>query len=819
MIEAELPDGTVLEFPEGTSPEVIQRVVKQRLNVAPVQQPSFGQQFMAEAKNSLPGQVVRAIPDIVAGSVRGPGSIGATLLTPVDAAARAMGIQNDFIGRTDRREAMDAALRDMGADTDSLGYQGSKLVTELLGTGGVGGILAKGAQALKAAPAIVQALRTGGFNAGGVTGAKGLAVRAAGGGGAGYGSAALVDPESAAFGGAIGAALPVVGRGVAVGSQAVGRAMRPADVKIAEKLAQATGAKTSDIISALRQQGPQLIPGYQRTAPQILQSPELSQLQRTLKTAGVNTLGDAERLQQSQFIEALNRVAPVQADVVDAAQRAGGAIQNYALPAKDEATMAVRGAFDAVDPFNETQLFLPIDEMQGAVSKYLGPGTFGTGSKAAQAVKTAQGVGTETLEAIAPISQKAAGKSQSLEQAVRAAGGIRGSGGELRDLGIKQSGTTGLINNKTGQPVDLLADEMYRRGFLPDNDPATLFDMLRNGAGRNVFADDVADSGMQRAFESAMGDAPGAKTIAKTVPFGVVQNLRSSIGEAAEQASAKGANKEAAALREMVAQIDSSVNRAAGSSVRAGEYFPQDIADQYRKALAMHQEKMLRFETGPQASMFRKGGDGQASIQGAEIPGKFYNAAMSQADDIKAFKRLIGNRDDLAAELKSFAMTQGAGMADAQGTLGDKFVKWARSRSGANKELFSPNELATIREVGRAVQNQIRTEGLGRVTGSDTAQKLASLQSNGILDSRALNIAANRIPIVGQFTGPMLQGLKDSSAKTRNETMARLLANPDEFAKALQNPESKSALIRALIDYSPNVSRAAPVAIPSLAAE
>jgi hypothetical protein len=117
------------------------------------------------------------------------------------------------------------------------------------------------------------------------------------------------------------------------------------------------------------------------------------------------------------------------------------------------------------------------------------------------------------------------------------------------------------------------------------------------------------------------------------------------------------------------------------------------------------------------------------------------------------------------------------------------------------------------------VQNQIRTEGLGRVTGSDTAQKLASLQSNGILDSRALNIAANRIPIVGQFTGPMLQGLKDSSAKTRNETMARLLANPDEFAKALQNPESKSALIRALIDYSPNVSRAAPVAIPSLAAE
>ena len=33
MIEAELPDGTILEFPEGTDQSVIQRVVKQRLGV------------------------------------------------------------------------------------------------------------------------------------------------------------------------------------------------------------------------------------------------------------------------------------------------------------------------------------------------------------------------------------------------------------------------------------------------------------------------------------------------------------------------------------------------------------------------------------------------------------------------------------------------------------------------------------------------------------------------------------------------------------------------------------------------------------------
>jgi len=31
MIEAELPDGTILEFPDGTAPDVMQRVVKQRI--------------------------------------------------------------------------------------------------------------------------------------------------------------------------------------------------------------------------------------------------------------------------------------------------------------------------------------------------------------------------------------------------------------------------------------------------------------------------------------------------------------------------------------------------------------------------------------------------------------------------------------------------------------------------------------------------------------------------------------------------------------------------------------------------------------------
>ena len=36
MIEAELPDGTILEFPEGTDQAVIQRVVRQQLGIKEV---------------------------------------------------------------------------------------------------------------------------------------------------------------------------------------------------------------------------------------------------------------------------------------------------------------------------------------------------------------------------------------------------------------------------------------------------------------------------------------------------------------------------------------------------------------------------------------------------------------------------------------------------------------------------------------------------------------------------------------------------------------------------------------------------------------
>jgi hypothetical protein len=560
---------------------------------------------------------------------------------------------------------------------------------------------------------------------------------------------------------------------------------------IANQLAKQLNISREELLSGLNQQGPQLIPGYQKTVPQLLQDPLTSQLQRNLKTAGVQTLGEAEKLQQQQMAQALTQVAPSQASVLDAAQRAGSAIENYAIPARQQAAKNVRREFDAVDPFNETAIYLPIAEMEQAVDKFLGAGTFGTGTKANQAISTAKGIGTEELPGIGLTSQTAAKKTQNLEEAVRAAGGMKvgGSGleGELRDLGIRQSGTTGLINNKSGKSIDLLAEEMFSRGFIPDGDPKTLLDALRNGGGRKMYVLDATEDGMLRRLEASMGDAPGKETIPKTVPFQTVQNLRSSIGEAAENAKAKGANKEAAALDQMIREIDERIKRVSSQSIQAGENFPQEIARQYRAALDSHIAKVDQFGTGPQVSMFRKGGDNQTSIQGAEIPSKFYSGALSQADDMKAFKKLIGNRTDLMDEMKSFAMTQAEGTRNSTtGNLGDKYLKWLSNRTGANSELLNSSELARVNEVGKLVQNQMMTESLGRVMGSDTAQKAATMLNNSMLDSKVVDFLANQIPIVKSVSGPILSSLRKASGQEKNEIMARLLANPEAFAKALK---------------------------------
>ena len=177
------------------------------------------------------GGFLQGLGNLAAGAVRGAGSIGATILSPIDALARAAGVQNDFIGRDDRRAQMDAGLQTMGAQPDSLLYQGGKLGAEVAGTAGVGGAMAKGVQAVANAPKLAAALTSGGLNIGApaatALGRVGdMALRAGGGAAVGGASAGLVNPSDAGMGATIGAAIPVAGKAIGAGANAVGNALR-----------------------------------------------------------------------------------------------------------------------------------------------------------------------------------------------------------------------------------------------------------------------------------------------------------------------------------------------------------------------------------------------------------------------------------------------------------------------------------------------------------------------------------------------------------------------------------------------------------------
>ncbi len=189
----------------------------------------------APAPTSAPKQstfdaIKQGAGDLAAGAVRGAGSIGATILAPADMVNSALE-GNGFFNldkNRERRAQMDQGLEAMGADPASGMYATGKIGTEIAGTLGVGGVLAKGAMAVgKALPAIAHympklatALESGGFriNPASMVGplpaanlasrAGDMALRTGAGAAVGGSAAGAIDPSQAGAGAVIGGAIP-----------------------------------------------------------------------------------------------------------------------------------------------------------------------------------------------------------------------------------------------------------------------------------------------------------------------------------------------------------------------------------------------------------------------------------------------------------------------------------------------------------------------------------------------------------------------------------------------------------------------------------
>jgi hypothetical protein len=655
-------------------------------------QPAVQGELSSLITGQRPTRDVGVIEGTLAGVGRGVKDVidtGAQLLS--SGFDKLVGTQEGERVRAMNEQGKSEFKKDYGNSTAaSLGRVGGNIAA----TWPVGGILGAGVRSLGAATGagrlvepLAQSLATGGLRVGQLAGAGGkagtaasMATRAAGGAITGGTTAGFVDPERAKMGAVIGASVPLAIRGLYTAGTAAAKGIlnsfAPSTESAARSVIRAAGAETPEQMAAVRAalstSRPNLL-GEELTVPQILQTPGLSQLQRTLRNAGDEALLARHTEQSAQRLGALNRISPVTGTTQQAAQRFGNDLEAFARPANERAKAAVSAAYDAVDPQSMTAFRLPLDDFQAARSQFLGRGTFGTGSRANQA-------------------------------------------------------------------IDAAHDMAVARGV----DPAT---------------------GAEVAVE-------------RLSPFREVQNLRSSMGEAAATAQANGAGKEFAALSKMMASIDDGLDKVAAGRGAADEVFPADVVAQWRKAHEMQAERLLRYETGPQRAMWRQGDDGQPVMQGGELAARFFNASRGQADDMAAFQRLRG-QDFTADSLKNYAITDLASHMDRGGKLRAAQVgNWLDARSGAIPGLFDEGEQATLEAVRKSLDRAALAENLGRVTGSNNAQHAAGALDLGLLDNPVVDFLAGRIPILRNFSAPTLEALRKSARQAKVREIGGLLSDP-----------------------------------------
>lgn len=185
---------------------------------------------MSEADRAK--QLRQTDANVLGGLIRGAGSIGSTILYPWDR-IKGGGREEGLRLNKERRASIDSGLQQLiGADPDSAGYKTGKIGSEIMGTAGVGNVIAKGVQAVpalsRAIPNLAPALRSGGFSvANKATTPLGMAgnalTRTAAGGITGAGMAGLVNPEDAGTGALYGAAMPGVAKFVGEAGMAVSR--------------------------------------------------------------------------------------------------------------------------------------------------------------------------------------------------------------------------------------------------------------------------------------------------------------------------------------------------------------------------------------------------------------------------------------------------------------------------------------------------------------------------------------------------------------------------------------------------------------------
>jgi hypothetical protein len=733
---------------------------------------------VAKPGESFPEKLGRSVLNAGAGALRGAGSIGATLLTPYDYLFG----NTQSIGNPERRKAMDEALQGLGADPKSIAFMGGKLGAEIAGTLPIGGLLAKPIAGV--APRLAQAVESAGFVTGGspvgfASKAGDLGLRSLGGGVTGAVAAGLVNPEDAGSGGAIGAALPPVLKGVGGVGSAIYGTFKSDGKDIAKALDLMSPVDRAAAIVKLRS-AKELVPDSRPTVAQALQSPQSGILQRVVHdSAGGGVLRDQLAAQSVARMKALESVAPVNPlGLASSMSETGEAIGKFAIEGRKNARDATSAIYNSV-PQDEALLYGA--DLASIRDKFYGPGVFTDRGAVDRAVATADKLGSVAV----PMVKASKGSDQTLVQAVKAAGGInRNAGssldfrGEIKDL---MQGNLGRISyaNK-GKTIDNMADRMHELGFIPDRDPVTLINALRD-------APETVAPGGQKTFQSmldkAMGDAPVAERVPVKMTLKDFEDLRSSIGQEQRAAGMSGNSRSALALGEMKKSLDDRINQVVSGDGKIDEVLPLDWANKLTEGRASKLAEVKRFGTGPQASIFRTGSDGQPLVQGGEITAKFWGARRGLKEDVQSFNRLIEGNPELLGQFRGMITTEGASTAKASGELTSKFPQWFKSHLPGLREAFDKDEVVMLSRIAADIQRAEKAAAAGMSRGSNTYQNAQNALDLGLLDSSLLSYTAGKVP----FLSGGLSMMRDSMRANKGRKLATLLSDPAATADALSS--------------------------------
>ena len=234
-MDVRLPDGTILKnVPDGTTKaQLTEKLAANGYDIgmlggAPVAEAAPAEQV--SPRRQMVEAELRSAAAPFAGFSKGAGNImfgGQRLvgkgLEALGATETGQALQTDAARRQAEQEAFIAPYREVAPAMTGAG----EFTGEVVSTLPVGGVIAKGVSKIPGAGNVAEAIRTAGFRTGAAAPttlggrAADIATRAAGGAVVGGTTAALINPEEAGTGAAIGAAapfvLPVVGKYVAIG--------------------------------------------------------------------------------------------------------------------------------------------------------------------------------------------------------------------------------------------------------------------------------------------------------------------------------------------------------------------------------------------------------------------------------------------------------------------------------------------------------------------------------------------------------------------------------------------------------------------------